>query len=333
MLRNNAVNYKINYLIKEAVIQNQVNSFITLLENAEYQELQESISFKDINNKYKKTIESIVRLFNDPNKVSKIKKEEKEAQKKRKDYLKKYNINVNKFTRALKNGDDISIPLKLLLEELFDKTLDFAEKGKGKSFLKKFFLLTLLATIMFVVFDTLTVGLPSWMLLIYSIIFVPLFDEIFKRVSVKHDLGGITFIGQSLPTGMAAVGAVSIDLGLYGAAGAGLVALLQILFQLITWLIHVKGNLLDKYKEDFKVESDKKSSYKNIATFQATIVSILNQELSIFAKDALGSILDVATTTAGTFTVLEKEKAKKEFGDAIDKFLKPLKGIKVPKKI
>ncbi len=319
------VSIKINNLIEEAIVQQEVNLFL------------EESSFQDMTDKTKKMVTKVIKLFKDPKKIDKLLSGEEAAQKRRKEYLKKYGINIDEFTRDLKEGKDISIPLKMILEELFDGILNNLDPRKLKNNTLKNMASSFIVAI-FLIFSYLVTEilknsiLSDGAFLLTNLLFAPIIEETMKRVSVKYNLGGFSFFGFNyfeIQAYFKKLGSVpTFDLTI-----VGIMRFIGVMLHLVTWMMHVKGNLLDKYKEDFKIETDQKNKYKDVAFVEATILHSLYNLLPGFFEDTSDILAMMTAVAAGGLTILEKEKLKKEFSKIVDKFLKPLKGLKIPKKI
>jgi hypothetical protein len=324
----NSIDKKIDYLIEEAQIQLEVNYLMNLYFKDNL--LEEAGALKGLGGlgeKYKKLIEKIVRLFKNPDKLKKLEKAVEREQKKREQYLKKYNIDVKDLQRKLKAGEDVSIPMKMILEEMFSGLL---EKGsKIKNWGVGAFISLLLVLILMVLRS-----IFPYSGILFGLLVSPLLEETMKRISVKYKAGGFTFLSfnvneiggyfEKLPPGLSIA-----DLSL-----VGLARLITVGMHLITWMMHTKGNLLDKYREDFKIEDTNKNKYKNAASFQAILLHTLyNGVPELIDEINTLSLSTVAAVNAGGLAALEKEKLKKEFSKAVDKFVKPLKNQKIPQKI
>ena len=201
--------------------------------------------------------------------MEKMAKSEKKAQKRRKEYLKKHNIDLAAFERSLKEGRDINIPLKVIMKE-FKEDLKHTDAVELARITYSITLIGILHS--YLLFALVPLVGPIVGMMMLAIFVAPITEEIFKRLSIKK--------GQA-PQGLIAMNLMELLQYIPMMVGMGIPALTAFLIRLmpmtmhtVNTIIHKRGDILDKHAKDFKVNTSKadKNKFKNEASKTAGLL-------------------------------------------------------------
>jgi hypothetical protein len=240
-------------------------------------------------NAAEKALMELDKIFSTDASLKKVAEAEKRAQARRLQYLKENNIDVNEFKKILKSNKPVDIKMSLIMEEL----LDDIKNTTPVEIFKLIVVVTLLG-----IFHSTLIGMimpffsgkdaHDMALLVVAILIAPFSEELFKRISIQKRQAAQTYIGFNM---FEATGYIIKMTGMgIPMAVAVFVRILAALMHLLTTSHHIKGNILDKYREDFGIKSEDKNEYKNQAqNIAAAIHTIWNSGLAPISA-ALGAI-------------------------------------------
>lgn len=240
--------YKINLLIEEFSIMGPINSAVSA------------------------NLLKLDKIFTTPDAAKKLIKAEEDAQKRREAYLKKYNVDVEAFKRDLKAGKDIKVSMMDMFKEMASDLKNTTPSETIK--------LLIAMAILFMIHTTLFQALvpiagPIGAMAIV-VITIPWFtEEMFKRVGVAKRQSAQTFIGFNtleFANYMMMYATTNVPMAIQLIS-----RIFPVLMHLVNTLLHEKGYMLDKYRKDYKLNSDNPDLYKNKASVVAgTLHAIWN---------------------------------------------------------
>ncbi len=241
-------------------------------------------------------------------------KSEQEAQKKREKYLQDNGVDVKKFKEQLKNSDPVNIDWSFLMSSLIDEAKHTTSSTTVLKNIGAVGMVLAFNTLILSIFLTMIVPLVGGQagfgiaLFLTAIIAAPLTEEMYKRLSGSKNQGFTSNI---------VFNAVEFTLYMSGAGAAGIPIILLFVFRVLAvglhtvlTLLHQKGKILDKYKEDFKLDDFKKDqTFRDMSHKTAMLIHGLWNGL----HPAIAAGLAVASNDVMGVDIARKKKTKNNF--------------------
>ncbi len=233
-------------------------------------------------------------VFETEGDVRKYVKSEEEARKKREKYLVDNGIDIKKFKEHLKNSDPLNLDWKFLMSSLVDEAKQTTSVTTVLKTVVAVGVIIALNTFIFSIFSAILPPLGA--LFLTGIMAAPITEELFKRLSVAKNQGFTSNVIFNI---------AEFSLYVFGSAFASVPILLLLIARIFAvglhtmlTLIHQKGKILDRYKEDFGLEDFKKdSTFINSSHKIAMLIHGLN---NLLGNPLISIAAIVASNIAGS---------------------------------
>ncbi len=239
--------------------------------------IEEASLFNKMQDKIQEYFDKIEKKLSTKGEIERMLKKEKEAKKRREDYLKENNIDLSQVKKDIKAGKDFKVSLKQVFAEI---KADSKNIGGPEAVKILVGIVIIIVAHLSLEMLLLPFGLSSTATLIISgTIIAPLVEEIFKRLTVRK---GQSFLGYATLVG--------IETGFKLSTGNPGYALDGILIHGIATLKHVQGKIKDDYKKDLNIK-DNPNEFKNASSKFATILHSLSNMIPIIKNGLLKQYL------------------------------------------